>query len=473
MQQSKVISLLRSLSPKEIRRFDDFVHAAYFGATADVQALWRVLAAQAPDFPDAAIDRFEVMALAFPDRPLPSDVEISRLLNALLQLAEQFLAIEDLRQSPADAESRVLRAYQRHGLDKHFQASLRRVHRLMEEMPFRDEEWLHLRFIVAGAEARDQVHNQARAQDQSLQHMASVLDDYYFSTRLRLTCELVNRQNILSAQPEAQGLRALVQQLLAASADSSAPAVRIYAQLLRLLSEGEDSSHFDALRALMVAHKRILSLDNLRELYSYAQNYCIRRIRLGDSTFLRALFDLYQLLIHDGALLENQELSPWKYKNIASVGLQLGEYAWVEDFVTRYRPFLPEAFRDNAYAYNMADLAYHRGDYATALRTLVQVEFTDVFYSLDTRKMLLKIYYLQGATEPLISLIQAFRVYLRRNKLISETNRNAYSNFVHLTNALWKAQSTGEHAALLAQIDATQPLVEEAWLRKMAEELLG
>jgi hypothetical protein len=470
MHQSKIISLLRCLSPKEIRRLDDFIRSPYFAAPPDVQAVWQVIQAQAPEFPDAGLDRYAVLALAFPDRPLPSDLEISRLLNQLLQLAEQFLAVEHLRQTPADSEWRVLTAYHRHGLDKHFQASLRRAHRLLDEMPHHDEAWHHLQFTVAGVEARNEVHNQARALDHHLQHLATALDDYYHSTRLRLTCELINRQHILSTVSEAP-LQAQAQALLAASAASSSPIVQLYAQLLRLLTDGEDTRHFDALRALMATHKAILSPDELRELYSYAQNYCIRRVRLGDAAFLRALFDLYQQLIHDGILLENKELSPWKYKNIASVGLQVGEYAWVEDFVTRYRPHLPAHFRDNAYAYNMADLAYHRGDYAAALRTLVQVEFTDVFYSLDTRKMLLKIYYLQGATEPLHSLIQAFRVYLHRNKLLSDANRSAYTHFVHIVHQLARAQDGGDAAQLLPLIEATQPLVDEAWLRKMAEEL--
>jgi hypothetical protein len=472
MQQSKAIALLRCLTAKEIRRFDDFMQSPYFDVPQEVRAVWRVLLPLAPAFPDADIDRLQIVAAAFPGRPLPSDNEISKLLTHLLQLAEQFIAVEDLRRTPADSEWRVLAAYHRYGLEKNFQGSLRRAQRMLADMPHRDEQWLHLQFAVTGIEARNQVHNQARTPDQHLQRMADTLDDYYLSTRLRLSCELVNRQTIISSDAQTP-LPAFAQLLLSASATSTTPSVQVYAQLLRLLTEGEDTRHFARLLTQIDTHRAILSPDELRELYSYAQNYCIRRIRLGESDFLRALFDIYALLIRDGALLENGELSPWKYKNIASVGLQLGEFDWVEDFVTRYRPALPEAFRDNAYAYNLADLAYHRGDYAAAQRQLVQVEFSDVFYSLGTRKILLKIYYEQGDTEPLLSLIQAFRVYLRRNKLISEINRKSYTHFLHIVHQLWKAQHSTEdrRAALLALIDSTQPLVEEAWLRKMAEEI--
>ena len=471
MHQSKVIALLRCLTPKEIRRFDAFLRSPYFEAPADVIAVWDVLLPHAPRFPDAALDRLRVATAAFPGRPLPTDNELSKLLNAFLLLAEQFIAVEDLRRVPADAECRVIAAYHRHGLAKNFDGSLRRAQRMLADMPHRDAQWLHLHYTLTSIAARDQVHNQARTPDEHLQRLTDALDAYYLGDRLRLACERVNRQHILSSDLSAL-LTPFDQQLLAVAEGSPVPTVQLYAQLLHLLTLGDDARHFTRLLDLMAAHRAVLSADELRELYSYAQNHCIRRVRLGEADFLRRLFDLYQRLIADGLLLEHQALSPWKYKNIASVGLQLGEYAWVEDFITRQQPFLPENFRASAYAYNLADLAYHRGDYPTALRALGQVEFSDVFYALGTRRIQLKIYYEQEATEPLLSLIQAFRVYLRRNKLVSAPTRLAYTHFLHIVQQLTRAREGGHTTSLLSLIATTQPLVDEAWLRKMATALM-
>lgn len=470
MHQSKIISLLKSLSTKEMRRLDDFIQSPYFGAGEDVLRFWKVLRGLAPTFPEHKIDRFEVAQKAFPNQPLPTDNEISRIQNALLSLCESFLAIETFQSETSEMELRVLAAYERLGLDKHYQSSLRRLRRISNDSAVQNEQWHYLRYMTARIEVRNLLLRQVRSQDSNLQEVVESLDNYYFTARLRVTCEIVNRQGILSGS-EGEAYLAFAHQILEQSSDSEAPAVRLYGQLLRLLVEGEDTRHFDHLRVLLHEHQSTLLPEEIREIYSYAQNYCIRRIRQGDSPFLRALFDLYQELIAGDHLLEEGILSPWKYKNITSVGLQVREFAWVEDFITRYRAHLPENFRENAFAYNMADLHYHQGDYAKALRTLGQVEFTDVFYSLDTRKMQLKIYYEQGETEPLLSLANAFRVYLRRNKLISDQNREAYANFVSLVLTLWKAQEQGKTEGLLQQIESTQPIVEEAWLRRMAEML--
>jgi hypothetical protein len=78
--------------------------------------------------------------------------------------------------------------------------------------------------------------------------------------------------------------------------------------------------------------------------------------------------------------------------------------------------------------------------------------------------MMLMIYFEQGAEEAMVSLIAAFRTYLRRNKLISESNREAYSNFINLLNAIYKRSESPEK--LVEKIANTQPLVEENWLQK-------
>jgi hypothetical protein len=358
-------------------------------------------------------------------------------------------------------------------LDKHYKAHLKRIGQALESRPYRTERYHQINFEVAGIATRYQARRKARTYDRSLLQAVGHLDHYYLTARLRLTCELVNRQSILSETYEARQVDALLAYLDALGPDlpDRVPAVALYHQVLLLLARPEEEAHFPRLKALMDTHLHLVTEPERPELYSYAQNYCIRRIRQGQATYLQELFALYRSGLESGYLLEDGVLSAWKYKNIASVGLRVQEFdptaiGWVERFIRDYLPLLPEEFRDTAFAYNQAYLSYTRGDLAKALRYLVQVEFNDVFFSLDTRKMMLMIYYEQDAEEPMLSLIASFRTWLRRNRLISDTNRRAYSNFINLLIAIYKGAESPE--ALQAEIRATRPLVEESWLLKMA-----
>jgi hypothetical protein len=322
---------------------------------------------------------------------------------------------------------------------------------------------------VAGTAIRYQSRRQVRTYDRHLIEAVGHLDRYYLTTRLRLTCELVNRHSILAEPYDSEQVAALLLYLEAAGTDgfSAVPAVALYHQVLLLLTRPDEDGHFLRLKNLMDEFLHLVTGDERPELYSYAQNYCIRRIRQGHSGYLDELFELYKTGLETGYLLEDGVLSAWKYKNIASVGLRVRAFDWVEGFISDYLPLLPEEFRDTACAYNKAFLNYSRGNLQQALRLLLQVEFNDVFFSLDTRKMMLMIYFEQDAEEPMLSLIAAFRTYLRRNKLISENNRKSYNNFLNLLNSIYKGADSPE--ALRAEIKATHPLVEESWLLKMAQ----
>lgn len=102
----------------------------------------------------------------------------------------------------------------------------------------------------------------------------------------------------------------------------------------------------------------------------------------------------------------------------------------------------------------------------------MKVEFSDVFYALDTRRMMLMIYFERRKTEALSSLVSAFKTFLRRNRVVSEANRLAYKNFVDWLNRIFQERSAGNTAPLREyahEIKQARPIVESAWLIEKCE----
>jgi hypothetical protein len=467
MQNSKLVALLRSFEPADLRRFDDYLTSPYFNRQENLISLYRTLRALAPAFPADQCNRFDVWEKAHPGR-IGSDQEIASEMNALLKHLEAFLGMERYHHTTALKELHILESFEKRHLDKNFKLQLKRIHQRLAAETAQNEQHFLQRYQVVDVEVRSLMHHQGRAYDNNLQQLVDYLDDFYLIARLRLTCELINRQSILSGSYDtrlAGGLMAYLRNY----DHEKVPTMAAYYLVLRLLVGESSTEDYPRLAYLLIHNTAAFEEVDWRELFSYAQNYCIRQVKTGEASFLHELLVLYRAALETGNLLEHGVLSAWKYKNIASVGLQLQEYEWVESFIHAYRSKLPEEFQETAFAYNLADLLYHRGEYEQALKKLLKVEFTDVFYSLGTRKMMLMIYFEQGATEAMLSLISSFRLFLRRNQLISESNRKAYTNFVNLVHAIYRIAETGHDTSkLIAQIQATQPLIDEAWLLEKA-----
>ena len=143
---------------------------------------------------------------------------------------------------------------------------------------------------------------------------------------------------------------------------------------------------------------------------------------------------------------------------------------------------LPE-IRENAFTYNLAAYHYAKGDYASALIQLHNVDFTDPSYHLGAKIIQLKSYYELDETEALYSLVEAFQKYLSRNRQISDYRKRANKNLIKLTKKIYKfrmEQSTLRISNLKTKlkqlhqlIEETEPLANKSWLKEVLRKLEG
>lgn len=464
MENSKLADLLKSLETKELRAFLDFVKSPYFNQNQDLVLFCQQLLKAAPAFEGEAIDRYFIWGKLYPGEPYDHK-KMGYLMSFLLKLAERFLGQVHYEQDHSLVSFHSLSALHERNLEKHYRQVKKGLGKKLEKSPYRNASFFLQNYRMEELESRQFTKSRLRAFDPSLQDSVNYLDNYYLIAKLKLSCELINRQKILSADYDIR----LVDELLAylnSYPNELAPAVALWRQILLILTDPEQALHFTRFQEQLEQHSGLFPQLELREILGYAQNYCIRQIKKGHDTFSAELFTIYQRGLEYNVFIEDGYLSPWIFKNIVSVALRLKKYQWIEDFIEEYIEKLAPDFKETAYAYNQGYLFYHQKKYESALKSLNRVEFTDVYYSLDTRKIMLMTYWEQGAWEPLISLIASFRIYLIRNKLISEGNREAYSNFLKSVKKLfrYREQGKGEAESLRKEIATTRPIVERDWL---------
>ena len=469
MYGSKLIDVLKTLSPAAWKELELFLASPYFNRNNDLLRFAALLRKESPDFKEERIDRYLLFSKLFPDEAVEDKV-IRQYMSALLKLVERFLGLQLYEREHLLVESHILKACEDRNLQKHYRHHRRQLEKKTEGHPYRDEHYYYYRFLQADLETHNVHRKRVRSYDHNLQETVDYLDDFYLITKLRLTCELINRQNILSATYDIRLVDELLNYLQGYDFEKI-PAMEIYYRILKLLTAKDTHIHFQRLKFLMQTEFGLFPEHSQKEIFSYAQNHCIQQIKQGNTGYHEELFGIYEEGLRTGLLIEEGGLSPWKFKNIVSNGLGLGKFEWVENFMDEFSSLIREEFRATALAYNRAHLYYHRKDYSSALKTLNTVEFSDIFYALGTRKIMLMIYFEQGEVESLLSLISSFKLFLRRNKLISEGNRQAYLNFTNLLHTLYRHQEGKGEAReeLERQIRETRPLVEEAWLLKMLD----
>jgi hypothetical protein len=102
---------------------------------------------------------------------------------------------------------------------------------------------------------------------------------------------------------------------------------------------------------------------------------------------------------------------------------------------------LPESVRENAFIYNLASFYYEKNECKKSLQSLQslhEVRFTDTAYHLGAKAILLKSYYELKETEPFYALTDAFQIFVKRNRQLSDYRKPAYLNLLKITKIIYK-----------------------------------
>ena len=487
METGKFFITLKNLSQQEFLRFGEFVASPFFNKNNELVNLYDIILRerekekQKEKEKEDEISREKLFKLLYPKKPFDAR-RMTDLIYYMNNLLEDFVAISKTKKDVFARNLAFFSEARERDIDKVALSVAREMSAGLESSEIKDSEYYYHNYLFYNEQDKFFSAKGKIKQDQSLQKKADNFDIYYLSAKLQDACEMLNRGQIVHAEYEDNILETLLKHIEDYHAKyAEIPVISIYLNILKMLRNPEDATYLKNLLSLLSTHGSIFNRIELRDLYNYAQNYSIRRINAGETGYMQTLFGIYKTLLEDNLIFQGKHLTKWDYKNIISLGLRLKEYEWTLNFIQQYKNKLPENEGDNAYTYNLANYYYETGDYKKAVKLLRNVEFTDVYYNLDSKSMLLKIYYDTEEDESFISLVASFKIYLKRNKLISEANYTLYKNLLKYTVKVFNLHNklpyqrgrpfTRQLAKIKKQITDTHNIANKKWLLGQVEAI--
>ncbi len=455
-------SLLSKISPTEWQRLRKFVHSPYHNSRTDIKELFDHLYQARKKQKDEEINLISIYKQAFPQL-IGDEKQMRYLFSYFKKLVEQFLIYEQWSNDEALAQLTLAQVLRQRQGERLVNRTLERVRRKLKDGSARNANYHYKRYLYY-QEQFAFTDQQSRATAISLQEMSDEWTICFVAERLRQACQALTYSQVSQKEFRPDLLGAILT-FLQDSPILKLPAVAIYFHLYHMLSGSLEGDHFTIFRQLIAKDKAKFPAGELKEIYLLAINYGIRRFNNGEKSFLQEVFHLYQEGLRLGVFIENGHLSRFSYKNIVMAGLGLEAYDWVEDFLYNYKDKIHPAYRQDTFNYNLAIFYYRKPDYPKAMQLLGQVEFDDVLNALQAKSMLLKIYYDIGETEALYSLLDSFKIYVYRQRLLGYHKSN-YLNLIRFVQAILKLRPYDENAksTLKKKIDDTKALAEKAWL---------
>jgi hypothetical protein len=478
MEQSKFIIVLNKLTKNERKRYLEFIQSPYFNSHQDVKQLVSILVKKA--WPELSSEL--VFAELYPGKPYDTR-RIPDLMYKSLKLLEEFLSEEYYSGQRWERKINLLSHIRTKGIDELKSVVQAEISDLKEKNQSRDSEYHYNEFLYRSEAYKDFFNTSSLREDEHLQQKSDQLDLFYLSAKLRDSCEMLNRTRLLSVSYDFHLLDTILDAIESEySRYSSYPAISIYYNIILMLKDPEKSIYFPELKKIIPENIRFFVKDEQRSLFGYLQNYCIRKINSGSQEFYGELLDIYKFMI-DAGLMESDNINlQWDLKNMVSIALRLGEHEWTLNTINLLKPKLPDDIAQNSYTYNLANYYYETKDYKRATKLLQSVEFKEVYYSLDSKSMLLKIYFEQEEEEAFYAHVNAFNTWLNRNRLISKDTAAIYGNMVKFARKafIFKTQlpylrkrNQKNILALKEKIASTKQIANLNWLMREVDLVIG
>lgn len=462
MDNSALLEAVRSLTAWEIRNFRRWLESPAFNVRSEHLRLFdfivsRISQKQEPDAYAAA------QALGFADA---TDKKLRYEMAGLLELLHAFLAWQEMNKDICQRQLYLLRALRRRGLEKNFGLAERE----MDKALGKTNEMALGRYLIDFQYQQERYEwdaQQQRGQHFPFEALSKSLNAWYAGQLMQMACvskakgAFQRQQRFVTPDWTLAILRQLPER-----PHKNLPAVMLYHLGHEMLSHSEDAKLVSDFLEMLKKNTAILPTHEAKGLLMLAINQGIRRINEGNRAAIRTTLDFYLFgleskLLHD----ERGILSKYTYNNVLMSFVALEEWDEALQFLEKYRPELAANERENVYQYNLSIFHFRRGDYDTTLDLLRNVSFADPMYNLESRKMLLKIYFEQGAIGPLESLLENMLTWLRRHPEIGY-HREMYRNLARFTGRLLRIPSNEKEARkrLEAKIRETPLVAERGWL---------
>jgi hypothetical protein len=467
----KILEFYFALTPAQLKKLREFLDSDYFNNDKTLPALHDYLCLykqQQEDLDSESIDLEEIHRTIYQaDKPNAGFVRVK--LSRMLKLIARFVDIEFCT-LPIHNRIEVLNKL---NLRKNYEYHIHQV--FEEEQP----DYKNNLYFLSKSMVYDDynkylfpsIGDNIELYKQNIQQFNYHFDAFFILHKLRTLCISLNDKKILNFNMEDTFTEELLGIIKSDKYNEIIP-IKLYKYLYRLLNDEE--SYYEDYLQLIKDNIDHFSYDDIIVFFTYANNYCIKKINESKTVYFTKMFELIQFRIDNQILLVQDEIQPRSFKNIVNTGIRVGATDWVYQFIQTYSKYLPKQEYDKAYHFNMAFYQFEMKQYSKTIAHLSKVEYDDLFYGFNVRLLLLKSYFELREFETLEHLLKSFKTFINRKKGINELYKKGHLNLIQLVHKLTNTHPRDKKklGILKLSIEQIRPLAEIAWINEKIDVLL-
>jgi len=477
VNNSKLISLLKTLSLSEMKEFKDYVQSPFFNKNKKVVALFDFIKKFHPGYDNDGLTDESISAALFPG--MKHDYfKIRNLTSDLFALAKDFLSQIYFRDESIYYPTFLLEKLREKNLNIIVEQTLKQFKNQLSKETTKDE-FYQLRL----AEMSQQEHFYQITKDPFGSHSYFQEDfdnffEYALLKLLKFYCIMIhdNVQNNFSFDMK---MFDQVLDFIRTTEKMKNPTLIVFSRIVLLVLEKKEE-HFFRLKSLREEYSASLQREDRYMLDLYMSGFCadVYNIQAG-TDFQREHFLISKKQFERDEMTVGKMLYP-DFLIHVKIATRVDEFDWAEMFINKYKDQIAEDEKQSCLNFCYGYMSCKKGQYEKAMDLLSRANFRSNLLKTQVKVLLLQCYYELGHDDQVLSMIDTFKKFLNRDTTVTEYYKNAFVQYLKISSDLLRVRELPKGKKRNYEITGLQMETENVinnlfgiklWLREKLSEL--
>jgi len=481
MIKSALIETIKTFSKQDIKEFGLFIQSPFFNTNQSVIKLYEQIKKLYPVFEEKHLDKNLLFEKAF-GKIKYNDSFMRMTVFRCLELSKEFLIHRNLQNNHLMKETLLLDELNTRELNNLMMKSINELDKRINKQKFRDASAYltkyRLEYFKNDIKSRDtKTITYKDSLDKDLMLEQTSLNTFFFISSLKFFQYFLNQKSfVVNAGGYPDFMNEVLEFLKLNSKYLLVPVLNIYYNIVLMLITKNDKYFFD-LKKILFENKNDIGYLEKCNLIATLRNYAQSKYNEGYLEFRSSMIDIIKFSIEKDILTPSEKgkyISEMRFMNIVWAGIQTKEFDWLEEFIRKFTNRLEPNKRQYVLAHSSASIEFGKGHYTEALEKLGKSgPIKNVMYKTAIKQLTLMIYYELHWYVPASDLLDAYRHFIRTDKLLPEMYLTKGNSFINYYNRLLKLNDNIENKVFeISQLISELESTSQTWLLEKAQELV-
>lgn len=432
MKNTKIVSVLRSFSQQEVKKFRDFVKSPYYNKNKNVIQLNEALLKFYPEFSSDKLTEEHLYILVFGKEKFDY-FKIKNISSDLYNLVLEFLKIQPDRATSFYKDYNLLIQVRTRKLFKLHKKMVKQLEGELEDTEIKDTLFNYENYLLSKEsqfvdlfEKPSSITGIIKEFDLYFEYLISGLLEYY-----NLLIH-ISKENNIRIDPK---MLDEIVSYLEKGPVSQNPAT-LSNQYLILMKVKDNEEYYFKLKNFYLEHFNEMSVYDAFKTHMHMFGYCADMYNFkGDRRFIQEGYELFKHSYENGRVRSGELLYP-DFVNFIKVFARAGDIELARKFIGEHKHLLTEDQLDNSLNFSNAYIAHREGQLSKALAYIVKVNFPLAILKVQVKILEIQLNFELGYYEETRELMESFKKTLQREVIVSDDYKNSILNFLRNTAAL-------------------------------------